>query len=192
MLWSHIFKLRDHTIFLKFQVWKKLKIRTEGLESRVKGTPFHVIFLDYDNIDDKTLIEDELQSLQEWFEIGNFYVFETRDKGRHCMCIDALRAKDAHEIVYASGCDAAFKKAVLINEHRCWVLRFDEKGNRPPPKYLYTVKSPYEGRNLQSLGHSIYLRKFGLEIELKNPVGEERIGIEGYNTTDEHKKEGED
>jgi hypothetical protein len=44
----------------------------------------------------------------------------------------------------------------------------------------------------QSLGHSIYLRKFGLEIELKNPVGEERIGIEGYNTSDEHAPNKED
>jgi hypothetical protein len=184
--WSHIFKLRNHNLFVKVQFWKKLTIRTEGIESRVKRTPFHCIFLDYDNITFETLIEDELKPLQEWFDIGNFYVFQTGDLSYHCICIDALTAKETHTIVNASGCDQAFKKAVLINEHRNWVLRFTEKGYKLPPKYICKVESGYEGMNPQSVGHAIYLKKFGIEIELKLPVGDSRIGTEGYSTSDEH------
>ena len=189
MLWWHILKLKNRNLFIKVQAWKTLKIRTAGIESRVKGTPFHCIFLDYDNITLDTLIEDELQPLQEWYEIGNFYVFQSGDNNYHCICIDALTAKEAHAIVNASGCDQAFKRAILINEHRNWVLRFDDKGNRPPPKYVCKIESCYEGLNPQSIGHATYLKKFGIEIELKKPIGENRIGTEGYNTSEEHVKE---
>lgn len=75
-----------------------------------------------------------------------------------------------------------FKKAPKINEYRCWVLRFTKKANREAPKYLYTVESPFEGQNLQSLGHAKYLLRFGLRIDLKKPYGEELIEIQDYNT----------
>ncbi len=138
-------------------------------------------FLDYDNITDDRL-KEELRFLQEEFEIGNFHVFETRNKGRHAVCIDALRFRDVKEIIDFTSCDLMFKKAPRINEYRCWVLRFTKKGNREAPKYLYTVESPYEGQNPQSLGHAKYLLRFGLKIDLKNPIGEEFVEIQDYNT----------
>jgi len=107
---------------------------------------------------------------------------ETRNKGRHAVCIDALRPRDQKEIVDFSSCDLMFKKAPRINEYRCWVLRYAKKGNRDEPEYLYTVESPYEGKNLQSLGHAKYLLKFGIEIDLKNPYGTEEIEVQDYNT----------
>jgi len=168
-------------MLLKFQVMKKLNVRTSGFSSRVPNTSLHVIFLDYDNIVDERLVE-ELRFLQEEFEIGNFYVFETRNDGRHAVCIDALRFKDVLEIVRFSSCDLMFKKAPRINEYRCWVLRYAKKGNRDAPKFLYTVESPYEGSNLQSLCHAKYLLKFGLTIDLKNPYGTEEMEIQIYNT----------
>ncbi len=70
--------------------------------------------------------------------------------------------------------------------------RNDKKGNRPPPKYLYKEKSRYEGQNPQSLGHSTYLKKFGMETKLKKPVGEPRIIEESYNTSDRHTQSGEE
>ena len=185
MLWSHLFKLRNHTVLIKLQIWKKLKIRSRGMESKVKGTSLHVTFLDYDYINDERLRE-ELQFLQESFQIGNFYVFETRKKGRHAVCLDALTAKDQKQIVDFSNADPAFKKAPMINEFRCWVLRVDKKGKRPAPKYLYTIVSPYEGTNPQSRGHCHYLFKFGLTVDLKNPIGEDGIYTEDYNTSEKN------
>ena len=70
----------------------------------------------------------------------------------------------------------------MINEYRCWVLRFAKKGNRDEPKYLYTVESPYEGQNLQSLGHARYLLRYSLKIDLKKPYGPEEVETQEYNT----------
>lgn len=200
MYWANMFKIGKYNILLKLQVYKKLDIRTKGIESRIPKTSLHVVFLDYDNIvagnyacetiedAEKRLIE-ELRFLQEEFQIGNFYVFETREGGRHAICLDALTFRDVKDIVDFSSCDLKFKSAPRINEYRCWVLRFSAKGKRAPPKYLYTVESPYEGKNPQSLGHAKYLLNFGLKIELKNPIGQEEINTQEYSTAEKHVEE---
>ena len=182
MLWSHLFKIWVYTLLVKIQIMKKLEVRVEGgVSSRIPNTSLHVTFLDYDNIVDDRLIE-ELRFLQEEFEIGNFYVLETRNEGRHAVCVDALQFKDILEIVRFSSCDLMFKKAPRINEYRCWILRYAKKGSRGEPEYLYTVESPYEGQNLQSRGNAKYLEKFGIRIDLKNPYGPEEIEVQDYNT----------
>jgi hypothetical protein len=181
MLWSHIFKIGNYTFLFKIQGIKKLDVRTKGISSRIPTSSLHVIFLDFDNVVDERL-QEELRFLQDEFEIGNFYVLETRNEGRHALCLDALRFKDVLEIVRFSSCDLMFKRAPRINEYRCWVLRYAKKGNRDEPRYLYTVESPYEGQNLQSRGHAKYLEKFGLIIDLKNPFGPEEIEVQQYNT----------
>jgi len=169
-------------MLLKIQIMKKLEIRVEGgVSSRIPGTTLHVLFLDYDNVEDERL-KEELRFLQAEFQIGNFYILETRSKGRHAVCIDALRPRDQKEIVDFSSCDQLFKKAPTINEYRCWVLRYAKKGNREEPKYLYTVESPYEGKNLQSRGHAKYLLNFGVTIDLKKPYGPDEVEIQAYNT----------
>lgn len=182
MLWSHLFKIWVYTLLVKIQLMKKLDVRVQGgVSSRIPNTSLHVTFLDYDNITDDRL-KDELRFLQEEFQLGNFYVLETRDEGRHAVCIDALRPRDQKDIVDFSSCDMMFKKAPRINEYRCWVLRYSKKGDRDPPKYIYTIKSPYEGQNLQSNGHAKYLLKFGIKPKLKRPYGPETIEIQEYNT----------
>jgi hypothetical protein len=182
MLWSHLFKIKKYTLLFKVQVMKKLDVRSEGVSSRIPGTALHVIFMDYDNITTERLVE-ELEHIQREKQVGNFYIFETRDKGRHAVCIDALPFKDAKAVVDYSSCDLMFKRGPRISEYRCWVLRFAKKGNRPAPKYLKTIESPFEGVNLQSRAHAKYLMKFGIPpIELKKPVGPEEIEIQEYNT----------
>jgi len=174
--------IRNYTIFLKVQILKKLETRAEGAASRVVGTTRHVIFLDYDDIDDYRLLE-ELQHLQDEKTIGNFYVFETRRNGRHAVCIDALRFRDVKDIIDYSSCDLAYKKGPRLNEYRSWVLRYTKKGkNRDAPKYIYKVESPHEGKNLQSLGHATYLLNFGVKIDLKQPYGPNEIESISYNT----------
>jgi len=191
MLWTIVTKIGNRTLLIKFQLMKKLDVRSSGVSSRIPSSSLHIIVLDYDNIDDERL-KDELLFLQSEFDLGNFYVLKTRDCGRHAVCIDALRFKDAKEVVDFSSCDVMFKKAPSINEYRCWVLRYSKKGNRDEPKYLYTVESPNEGKNLQSLGHAKYLLKFGIKIDLKNPYGTEQIETQDYNTGNRTDKEDEE
>lgn len=193
MYWANLFKIGKYNILLKFQVYKKLDIRTAGMESRIPKTALHVIPLDYDNIvgefseDPEQRLREELQFLQQEFEIGNFYVFGTSDNGRHAVCLDALTFRQVKDIVDFSSCDLKFKSAPRINEYRCWVLRFANKGKRGAPKYLYTVESPFEGKNLQSRGHAKYLLNFGLKVDLKNPYGTEEVNVQGYSTSDKHR-----
>lgn len=191
MLWSTLLKMGTYNVLLKFQVMRRLDVRTSGVSSRVPNTPLHVVFLDYDNIDDGRL-KEELVFLQSEFKLGNFYVLETRNAGRHALCIDVLRFKDVKEIVDFSDCDMMFKKAPMINEYRCWVLRYAKKGNREAPKYLYTIESHYEGKNLQSLCHAKYMLNFGLKIALKKPYGTEEIETQTYNTGKRTKEDPED
>ena len=183
MRWSHFFQVGKFNLFLKVQAWYKDKVRTVGYSSRVIPTSLHVLFLDYDNIKDDRL-KEELTFLQEEFELGNFYVLSTSELGRHCVCLDALRAKDQMEIVEFSNCDWVYRKGVTINEYRTWILRCEPKGDRDAPKYAYTVESPYEGKNLQSVGHKMFLEaQFGVPVpELKQPYGEEAIELQGYDT----------
>jgi cbb3-type cytochrome oxidase subunit 3 len=84
-----------------------------------------------------------------------------------------------------------FKKAPRINEFRCWVLRYAKKGNRDEPKYLYTVESQYEGKNLQSRCHAKYLLNFGVKVDLKKPYGPEAIETQAYNTGKRTEKDSE-
>jgi hypothetical protein len=195
MYWANLFKIGKYNILLKVQVYKKLEIRTMGVESRIPKTALHVPFLDYDNIvgifseDPEKRLREELQFLQDEFEVGNFHVFWTRDEGRHAVCLDALTFRQVKDIIDFSSCDLKFKSAPRINEYRCWVLRFANKGKRGSPKYLYTVESPFEGKNLQSLGHAKYLLNFGLKVDLKNPYGSEEINVQEYSTSEKHEKE---
>jgi hypothetical protein len=170
MLWTWMYKIRKYNFFIKFQIWKVPTLRTKGFTSLVPHTSLHCIFLDYDNTLDVRL-KEELQFLQEEFQIGNFYVFETRFNGRHAVCIDALRLRDVKEIVDFSNCDKAFKKSPAINEYTVWVLRHGKKGERGEPQFIYKIESPFEGQNPQSLAHANYLSQWGLKIDLKNPVG---------------------
>jgi len=192
MLWHHLIKIGDWQFLLKLQGFR-LNIRTRGDDARVPNTSLFVTFLDYDNIvgtnseDPERRLKEELRFLQIAREIGNFHVFGTSDSGRHAVCIDCLPFVEVHETVRLSTCDIMFTRGPRISEYRSWVLRTYPKGKRPAPKYLYTVESPYEGDNLQSLPHANYLfEKFGLSLALKNPftlTGQNGMAVEqAYNT----------
>ena len=183
MLWSHIYKIGQFNFSIKIITWRKGSVRTQGYSARVIPTCLFVILLDYDNIVDERLIP-ELRDIQEWFEVGNFYVLSSSELGRHCICLDALPLHEVITIVNFSSCDRAFKKAPRISEYRTWVLRYQKKGNRPAPHYVYTIESIYEGQNPQSVGHKLFLEQvFGIPVSaLKNPIGEKAIEIQTYNT----------
>jgi hypothetical protein len=180
---SYLTQIGDLTLFLKLQAWHKRSVRTEGYSARVIPTCLFVTFLDYDNIVDERLTE-ELRFIQDEFDIGNFYIFRSSELGRHCVCIDALTLKEVKQILNLSTCDVAFKNSPRISEYRTWVLRHGKKGDREAPKYTYTVESQYEGDNLQSVGHKMFLEAmFGVKTpELKNPLGDEAVELQWYNT----------
>lgn len=183
MMLTKELRIFDKKLLFKFQSMKIPKEPTAGISARVKNTAEFVIFLDYDNITDERLIE-ELMYLQELFGLGDFIVLATNEFGRHVICIDRLLLKKAIKVVYSSSCDGIFQKGIRYNEHRTWILRAIEKGNRPKPKYLYTVKSPYNGKRLQSQAHGEFLQRYyGANVRLVNPDENEELEIQGYKTS---------
>jgi hypothetical protein len=170
-------------VLFKFQTLQIPVAPTAGISARVASTTEFVIFLDYDNVKDSRLIE-ELEYLQELYGLGDFYVFATNEFGRHAICVDRMRLVEALEVIYNSTCDAVFKRGIRISEYRTWILRNIEKGNRPKPKYLYTVESPYNGKRLQSQAHAHFLQRyFGAPVRLVNSDGNDELEIQGYKTS---------
>ena len=185
---------------------KKPNTWTTGLTSRVPGTTFHVLLMDYDIIRKDYLFE-ELAFLQETFNLGDFYVFQTRleeEKGKpfgfegeevegvdiggyHAICLDTRTTRESIMILKCTNCDYSFVNAPSYNPEKHWVLRVAKKGERDAPKYIETLSSPYEGKNgrLQSTFHARLLDDLydlGIEERLVNPDGNEIGVIDHYNT----------
>lgn len=176
------FRIFGKMLLLHFQSMNIPKTPTKGMSARIPHTTEYVTFLDYDNIKDERLI-DELVYLQELFMLGDFHIFATNEFGRHAICVDRLTLKEELDVVYNSTCDHVFKRGVCINEYRTYILRTAPKGNRPAPKYLYTIKSPYNGKRLQSQAHSLFLKNYyGAKVRLSNSDGNTVIEMQGYKT----------
>jgi hypothetical protein len=170
-------------ILVKIHTMKIPTETTAGLSARIPHTTDFVVFLDYDNITDERL-QDELTYLQELFRLGDFYIFATNEFGRHAICIDRLALRDAMNVLEDSTCDWMFKKGVGINEYRTWILRAIGKGERPKPKYQYTVESPYNGQRIQSQAHGEFLQRHcQAPIRLMNPDRNDELEIQGYRTS---------
>jgi hypothetical protein len=170
-------------LLLKFQSMKIPIEATSGVSARIRYTTEFAIFMDYDNVEDSRLVE-ELMYLQELFGLGDFYILATNEFGKHVVCIDRLQLKEALRVIYNSTCDAVFKRGIRINEYRTWVLRGLGKGDRPKPKYLCSVESPYNGQRLQSQAHGKYLQRyFGANVRLVNPDGNDELELQGYKTS---------
>lgn len=169
-------------LLFKFQSMKIPIEATAGISARIPHTTDYAILMDYDNVEDNRLVE-ELVYLQELHGLGDFYVFASSEFNRHAICIDRLVLKEAIDVVDNSTCDAIFKRGIRINEYRTWILRGIGKGDRSKPKYLYCVRSPYNGQRLQSQAHGKFLQRYyGAPVRLVNPDGNDELEIQGYKT----------
>ena len=183
MLLTKQLRIFNMQLVLTFQSMRIPIEATAGISARIKYTTEFTILLDYDNVKDSRLVE-ELLYLQELFGLGDFYVFETNKFGRHVICVDRLRLKEALKVVNTSTCDAVFKRGIRINEYRTWILRVLGKGDRPKPRYLYSVESPYNGQRLQSQAHSEFLQRYyGTPVKLVRPDGNQELETQGYKTS---------
>lgn len=170
-------------LLFHFQSMKVPMTRTRGLSARIPDTTLFVTFLDYDNIKDWRL-DEELKWLQDLFELGDLHVFKTNEFGRHVIGLDALIPKEVVNVLYNSTCDWLFRRGIMINEYRTWVLRAWGKGEREKPTYLRTIESPYNGKRLQSQAHAMFLKAYyGANVRLVNPDGNEELEIQEYNTS---------
>jgi hypothetical protein len=177
------FRFLDRTLRYEFSSMKTPNYQTAGLSARIPHTTDFCTFLDYDNIKDERL-QDELVYLQEYFRLGDFHIFATNKYGRNPICIDRMPLREELEVVNASTCDSNFKRGIRLNEYRTWILRSEGKGNRPAPKYLYSLESPYNGQRQQSLAHTIFLKlHYNAKVRLANSDGNFELEIQPYKTS---------
>lgn len=183
--------LFGRTLIFQFHVIKTPKDRTWGKSSRIRNTMNHVLFIDYDYIDERTMV-DEVQALQTEFEFGNVAVFQTKFKssedehpagGFHCVCVDYFTLNEVKRIVMSSSCDLGFVIAPRYDRFRNWVLRDTVKGSREIPKFKYLIVSPFEGKRKQSSTHAFFLsNRYGIKLNLLNPDENVSMQFESYLT----------
>jgi hypothetical protein len=183
--------LFGRTVIFQLHVLKTPKDRTWGKSSRIPHTINHVLFLDYDYVDERTMV-DEVQALQQEFEFGNVAVFQTKAEhsederpvgGYHCVCIDHFVLNEVKRIVMSSSCDLGFVMAPRYDRFRNWVLRDSEKGSREKPKFKYLIISPHEGKRKQSSAHAFFLQyRYGVKLNLLNSDGLRDFQFESYQT----------
>jgi hypothetical protein len=164
---------------------------TAGKSSRIPKTIYHVLFLDYDEIDEETLIE-ELTALIEESKIGNIYLFKMdREQAFHCICLDYFTFREVKLIALSTSCDIAAVIAPRYDKFRNWILRDAPKGERTTPVAYKTIESPYDGKRKQSSAHARFLNSmYGTNIQLKNPDNNpEDIEAEAYKTASRTKRQ---
>jgi hypothetical protein len=180
-----------HTWMFQFHVMKTPQDRTWGKSSRIRYTGHHVLFIDYDNIDEITMV-DEIRALQREFKFGNVVVFQTKEEpsedecttgGFHCICVDYFVLNEVKRIVMSSSCDLGFVIAPRYDRFRNWVLRDTIKGSRDRPKFKYIILSPHEGERMQSSAHAFFLtNRYGIKLNLLKPDGNRDFQFESYQT----------
>lgn len=125
-----------------------------------------VIFLDYDDIDFKTMLLPELDYLQKKYKLGDFFIFKSSQKknGFHVICLDKLTARQWMTFLKETGCDENYK-LLSIHPQRTWVLRMSAKGKSDAPIFIYRMTSQYANRLEMSFVHSNWLKyHYGVDI----------------------------
>jgi hypothetical protein len=138
--------------------------------------------MDFDNVRDSEL-KKNLPYLQQLFELGDFHTLATDENSRHVICVDRLPMREVLQILEESDCDYNFKRGIRLNEYRAWILRVSEKGDRSRPRYVYTIYLPYNGKNLQSEAHALFLwGYYKVPMRIKKPDGNFELDFQEYLT----------
>lgn len=167
-----------------WQIYRSPDIWTHGITSRCKDGK-HVLFFDYDHMDLPEII-DELKYLQDFFKLSHAYIFELdRNKSYHAVILDKFPLKKAYQILEETNVEWAYVNSVRFCRGREWVLRTDEKGNRPPPKFKAVIKSKHNWRKI-STAHRLFLEKYEFyQVPPQKYIREDNIHtipIVSYNT----------
>ncbi len=140
--------------------------RTNGFTSYTSDGK-HILMTDYDNVELEEIIK-EWYFLQQLYKLSDVYVFENdRENSYFAFCLDKFNLHEAIDIIVQTQADRGFKKAPLWYGMKRWVIRWDKKGEREPPKFLLRLKGK-EVRE-RSNAHRILLNNvFGTKIRKTN------------------------
>lgn len=180
---SFRFSFLSITFSNSFLITRTPKEVTAGWTSRCKDGR-HVLFMDYDGQTYDEVV-DELNYLQSFYQLGNFYIFESGEKSFHAVCLDKFPLFSVTEILKTSNCDYAFINSPKFYRAKRWVLRTEKKGARDAPVYASIVPSQYNNKNIKSTAHRIFMNKNFKTRLPKQPLEdgyEDTIGMCFYRT----------
>jgi len=148
----------NRKLFLRIFIRRRDPVWVTGISA--KTPEGYVVFLDYDCSPPEAVFDD-VERLQEFFQLGPAYVFQTWARGFHVIIPEVYPLHRVFEIISESNCDPMFAQGYRLNPYRTWVLRCDSKGEKGPPVFIRTIRSPYVS-NVKSLGHLQYLASRGV------------------------------
>ena len=145
--------LGKHLLGINFRMSLKKREGSDVVAIANKMGHRYCVFLDYDYTEKHTVYED-ITGLQEHFNLGNAYVFSTKN-GFHAIFIDLLTYEELKQVMNASSCDPHYKYVSRRNNNRTWVLRITDKKKGNKVTFLEVLWSP-QYRQI-SYPHSKYL-----------------------------------
>ena len=158
-----IFKLEvpiiKRTFRLMFQLYRTPDTWTSGVSS-VCQDGRHVLFFDYDKVEDISRVENEIKFIQDLFQLSHAYIFTTNEGTNfHVIILDKHSLRETYNIIKETNVDYAFLTSIKIIRGREWILRIAEKGNRPKPRFVKVLKSIHQNHEI-STAHKLFLQKY--------------------------------
>mgnify|MGYP001619988995 CR=1 FL=1 len=130
----------------------------------------HVLFLEFDD----TVIShvwEACRIIQERWQLGTIYIFESSKNNYHAMCLDKLTFGTCMDIQKSTG---TMQKYMLFSVVRgYWVLRVTQKGDKPKPRLV----SVMEGRSEKTKSW-VHWKFLNLEYGIRKVSGLEKTGSE--------------
>jgi len=122
-------------------------------------------------------IIEELKYLQQDYDLGNFYIFESSKDHYHAVCLTKVSLVELINIMKSTSIDYRYIDVPLRWGKKLWTLRVKGKSNI---KYLITLNNRTERQ--QSTSHWSVLRKlFKLQGTITNGDGLDKVVMARYN-----------
>ncbi|NOR85907.1 hypothetical protein GQ473_07385 [archaeon] len=179
------FKLFNRMFLLRIGYFNfNQTVTTKGLYDLCADGVYRILFLEYDMIKmSYDMLMAQLKSIQEMYQLSDFYIFESSKDSYHVICFDMLTTCEINDILKMTSCDDAFKNNWRF-DYVPRVLRITKKGNKAPPKYIETMNSK-NNHHKKSLGHITAYESL-LNFEVTNKSNVVRTGIWGIQYTTKH------
>ena len=159
-------------------------VTTKGLYDLCADGVYRILFLEYDMIKmSYDMLMAQLRSIQEMYQLSDFYIFESSKDSYHIVCFDMLTTCEINDILKMTSCDDAFKNNWRF-DYVPRVLRITQKGNKAPPKYIETMESK-NNHHKKSSGHIIAYESM-LDVPLTNKQNSVNTGLWGIQYTTKH------
>lgn len=132
MLIKKTFKIPHYYIGIKIAFKKREGTKVIGITNKIGR--HYVLFLDYD-INDYKLIEEEIETIQKDYKLGDAYIFRTK-RGFHVIIPNLLTYQEHKKIIENTSVEYAYKSIPQKNNKKVWVLRITPKKNNEIIPYM--------------------------------------------------------